>query len=45
MPKIIFQPLMIPNPAERLAEDVKDETPSHQNNNNTELFNLNKHKL
>ena len=35
MPKIIFQPLMIPNPAERLAEDVKDETSSHQNNYNT----------
>ena len=38
MPKIIFQPLMIANPVVRLAEDVKEETPSLQNNNNTEFL-------
>ena len=29
---------MIANPAVRLAEDVKEETPSLQNNNNTEFL-------
>lgn len=37
MPKIIFQPLMIANPAVRLAESDEE--------NNTEFLNLNKHKL